>query len=268
MINWPKNRNSKNNSFILTSTDIGTMIVNRYDYKKVPDGYIGVGYQLLDNSSFDPIEINLVLQLLTLLRHYRGDGVVLLDCGANVGAFTLPAARTMIGWGNVISIEAQERLFYALAGNITINNLLNARAIWSAVSNKKGTIEIPVPDYSTPSSFGSLELIQKDSSEFIGQELNTTQIVQTITIDSMNLSRLDYLKIDVENMEELVLDGAKKTIKKFKPLIHIEVLKSDKENIKDFVTKLGYTVLNLNNVGQDYLCIPEDDPVLQNISKT
>ena len=32
----------------------------------------------------------------------------------------------MFGWGTVIAIEAQERVYYALCGNITINNCLNA----------------------------------------------------------------------------------------------------------------------------------------------
>ena len=264
MINWPQNRNPKGNPFVLTSTDLGPMIVNRFDFRQVENGVIGVGHKFLTQSCFDSNELNLMLQLLPLLRHYRNDGVVMFDAGANIGAYTLTAARAMYGWGEVIAVEAQERLFYALAGNITLNNLNNARAIWSALSDKKGTIDIPVPDYNQPASYGSLELIQTDTSEDIGQKLVQTQSVPAITIDSLKLERLDYLKIDVEHMEEIVLDGAKKTIKKTKPIIQIEVLKSDRENIKKFVESLDYDILDMNQ-GYDYLCIPKDDPIKQHL---
>lgn len=264
MINWPQ-RNPKINPFVLTSTDIGTMIVNRFDFRSTEQGTFGVGFNLLQTSAFDATEINVMLQILPLLRHYRGDGVVMFDGGANIGAYTLPAARTMMGWGNVIAVEAQERLFYALAGNIAINNMSNARVIWSALSDKKGSIEIPEPDYTMPSSYGSLELIQTENSEFIGQALTKTQTVEAITIDSLKLSRLDYLKLDVEHMEEIVLAGAKKTIKSLKPIIQIEVLKSDKQKIKDLMESFDYTVLDLNG-GFDYMCLPNNDPVLKHIA--
>ena len=48
--------------------------------------------------------------------------------------------------------------FYALAGNIAINNCFNARAINAAVSSTCGTMRIPSLDYRKPASFGSLEL--------------------------------------------------------------------------------------------------------------
>lgn len=264
MINWSTNRNPKSNPFVLTATDLGPMLVNRFDFRQVDNGVIGVGHTLLQNSSFDATETNIMIQVLSLLRQYRGAGVIMFDGGANVGAYTLAAARSMYGWGEVIAVEAQERLYYALAGNIVLNNLSNARAIWAALSDKKGTLEIPEPDYYQPGSYGSLELIQTEDSEFIGQQLVKTQEVSAITIDSLKLDRLDYLKIDVEHMEEIVLAGAKKTIKKLKPVIQIEVLKSDKEKIKEVIEKADYTVLDMNQ-GYDYLCVPNGDPLLNNL---
>jgi hypothetical protein len=42
-------------------------------------------------------------------------------------------------------------------------------------------------------------------------------------------------------------------------------LKSDKQAIYDYVTALKYKVINLNTSGSDYMCIPEDDPVLNHL---
>ena len=39
---------------------------------------------------------------------YFGDGVMAIDCGANVGVHTLEWSRLMYGWGEVIAFEAQE----------------------------------------------------------------------------------------------------------------------------------------------------------------
>jgi FkbM family methyltransferase len=43
---------------------------------------------------------------------------VAVDVGANVGAFTVLWGRHIMGWGFVHAFECQERIFYALAGNI------------------------------------------------------------------------------------------------------------------------------------------------------
>ena len=90
-------------------------------------GY-GVGHQILETAAFDPMEVKMVLDLLAMRRRHYGDGVLAIDCGANIGVHTIEWANRMHGWGRVIAIEAQERLFYALAGNIAINNCFNARA--------------------------------------------------------------------------------------------------------------------------------------------
>lgn len=76
--------------------------------------------------------------------------------------------------GGVLAFEAQERLFYALAGNIAINNCFNARAIHAAIGNpekNQNELEILIPDYTQKASFGSLELKSQNNNEFIGKYL-------------------------------------------------------------------------------------------------
>ena len=60
-------------------------------------------------------------------------GRIWLDCGANIGVHAVNWARHIFPEGQVLAIEAQERIFYALAGNLLLNNVHNARAIWAAV---------------------------------------------------------------------------------------------------------------------------------------
>jgi FkbM family methyltransferase len=263
MINWPQNRAGKKNAFVTVSTDYGSMIVNRFDYNVAPNGGVyGVGYNLFETSSFDPQEINRMMALLELQRQLRGDGVVMIDGGANIGVHALSAGRLMQGWGTVISFEAQERVFYALAGNVAMNNLFNVQVRWNALAQKCGTIKIPVPNYLQPSSFGSLEMqYDPTKSENIGQtiDLTTLQTVQSISIDSLKLDRLDFMKLDVEGMEEQVLQGAASTIKRTRPILHVERFKSDEAALTKLIKAFGYVTYD---IGPDTLCIPAGDKIL------
>lgn len=119
---------------------------------------------------------------------YFGKGVVAVNCGTNIGVRTLEWARLMYGWGTVHSFEAQETVCYALAGNIAIDNCFNVSAGNLAVGEKRSTLQITEPDSLTPASFGSLELIKKARTEFIGQNIDydKTREIQ------LNSSRTTY----------------------------------------------------------------------------
>jgi FkbM family methyltransferase len=229
-------------------------------------GY-GVGYQILNNSLFDPEEVQLALSILNLRRSIHGAGVMALDVGANIGVHTIEWARAMTGWGSVVAIEAQERIYYALAGNIALNNCFNARAIHAAAGATAGIIGIPQIDYNIPSSFGSFEIVQRSGTEFIGQpidysENNLTPINQ-ITVDGLKLERIDFIKIDVEGMELSVLSGAMETILAHRPILLVEIIKTDKVELHRILTEIGYRSFAL---GINSLFVHQDDPALAQIS--
>jgi len=251
-------------AFVLASTNHGSMLVNRHDYKPQEDGFIGVGFQILQTSSFDQEEIDFVLRLLDLRKQSYGDGVMAIDLGANIGVHTIEWAQFMTGWGDVIAVEAQERIFYALAGNIALNNCFNARAVWAAAGAANGHIGVPVPNYFSPSSFGSLEIRETKNNEFIGQQINydNVQDTQMVSIDEMKLARVDLIKIDVEGMEMDALNGAKDTIRRTKPYLLIEKIKSNESDLNQFLTNYGYKTFPL---GLNLLAIHETDSLSNQI---
>lgn len=243
--------NFKPINFVLTSTDHGMFILNRNDFKMDENNnFYGVGCNLLQMSSFDLEEIDLGATLLNLARQKRGDGVLIVDCGANIGVHSIEWARFAYGWGNLISIEAQDQIFYALCGNIAINNFTNIKAINAAVGSQIGKLKIPKLNYSIPSNYGGFELTKK-TEDSIGQQIDYTDSnlveIDQITIDSMNLNRLDFLKIDVEGMEMEVLQGAKETIIRDKPYIMIEILKINFDLLLAFMTEIDYLIFHREN---------------------
>lgn len=247
------------------------MIVSHLDYKTVDGGLIGVGAQVIHRGAYEPQEVAMIKSLLDLRRQHFGDGVMMVDCGANIGVHTLEAANLMREWGGVIAIEAQERIFYALAGNIALQNCFNARAIWAAAGAKDGVGLMTEPDYRLSGSYGSLELCAERrpgrNNEDIGQPIDRdrpTRTVPVVTIDSLKIPRLDLLKIDVEGMELDVLEGALETIMRCKPILIVEHIKLESYELPAVLKSFGYEGVPS---GMNTLAFPKDATYVRTVEE-
>ena len=100
-----------------------------------------------------------------------------------------------------------------------------------------------------------------------------TEVIEIITIDSLKLDRLDYIKIDVEGYEEHVINGGINTIKKYKPIIVLECYETfsplkpaSLEYVKNkyqFIINIGYKIEYVWNA--DFLFIPIKNIINKNI---
>ena len=170
-------------------------------------------------------EIEKILEIITSL----GENLVVVDGGANIGLITIPIAKKTKS--KVYSFEPQKQIFYCLAGNAAINNLENIYAYNQGLGDNIEKMFVPYINYSTGGDFGDVELNYESGDE-----------VFIVTIDSLNLSRLDFLKLDVESMEIHALNGGKETIKKFRPWCWIEYIKSDLQDFINFFKNLDYNL--------------------------
>lgn len=245
--------------FILAASDLGPMIVSRLDFAKNNHGYYGVGFQILNSGSYDKNEIKDVLRTLDELRVRRGDGLVVVDGGANIGVHSIAIGRHVLGWGTVQAFEAQERLYYALCGNIALMNLFNVFAYHVALGTIVGTIDIPQPDYLKSGSLGSLELNHNENNEFIGQPISyapkALKQIAMVSIDSLNLPRCDFIKLDIEGMELAALEGARETISKFRPILLIEWIKAGQAPLEEFMAHFEYSN---TRVGMNLIFCPKE----------
>ena len=246
--------------FILAATHQGTMILNRMDWKdEGSESAAGVGVELLETGAYQSGEVDTAVGILELRRKYFGSGVVAIDGGANIGVHTIEWAKAMHSWGKVAAFEPQERLYYALAGNIALNNCGNAVAMHAALDAKSGMMTMPIPNYNAPANFGGLNL---RGAIDIGQKVTDSAPVRTIAIDDLGLDRLDLLKLDVEGMEMEALAGAQKTIAEFLPVLMVEWIKVDKDELIAWTAEYGYEAFAF---GQNLVFVHRLDKTLDHV---
>jgi FkbM family methyltransferase len=132
---------------------------------------------------------------------------VALDIGAHVGAVSLYLGRI---FDRVIAFEAVPETYQYLALNTA--NIANVEAMNSAVGPAPG--EVYFDHYL---KHGQLSHVSSGSADT--QKVGP---IPVLTIDSFNLSNVDYIKIDVEGYELPVLQGASETILRCRPMILVE----------------------------------------------
>jgi len=247
--------------YVLVCTAHGPLIMSRLDYQP------GVPNQFLELGAYEPFEVSALLDLLALRHKYYGDRVCAIDCGAHIGVHTIEWCKLMTGWGWVLSIEAQERLYYALCGNIALNNVFNVKAVNAAVGASDDVVSIPRLDPYQPARIGSLELKPTGHTENIGQPIDyNSNMVQVpgSRLDSLALPRVDFIKLDIEGMEVEAIEGGRNVITQHTPFLVIEYIKSDRNKLTGLLQSLGYTIRQLGRI--DFLAVHQTDRALGEIA--
>jgi FkbM family methyltransferase len=215
----------------LINSDHGPIIINIHD-TIIAKHISRFGYWSKD-------EIDLIKRLLDFL-FLKKDFLVFYDVGANIGTHSLAIGKTYGSKIKVRAFEAQRQIFNMLCGTVAINGLDNIYCHNLAVSDKQGkSIQIPLPDYRTPNNFGGLELIPPTKSDNQDLVLNGSEEVSTITLDSFN-ETVDFIKMDIEGMEDKALAGSNAILEKHRPIVFIEIGKTDFNYIMNLFRKICY----------------------------
>jgi FkbM family methyltransferase len=152
-----------------------------------------------------------------VLKKLLGPDSTFIDIGANIGYFSLLAAKAAPE-SKIAAFEPVSYLFDALENNIALNNFKNIQSIKIAIGEKEEdrTIYLSGGDNAGMSSFHKPE-------NYSGK----SEIVKVITLDSWfagsGLTKVDIIKIDVEGNELYALKGMKEIITRFKPYILLEL---------------------------------------------
>lgn len=146
------------------------------------------------------------------------EDAIILDIGANIGYFSLIAARKA-SKGKVIAFEPHGSLREEISQNILLNKLGNVQVEPYAIGNQTTTTTFFIAD---KSNIGMSGLVPQENFSGITEQVSLIQLDEWL--NRHPLPAINFIKIDTEGAELDVLKGMKDLLQKHSPVILIEVM--------------------------------------------
>jgi FkbM family methyltransferase len=232
-------------------TQFGKIIIN------INDQIIGKSF--LNQKYWGLQDIEVISKMIEF-KCKKKNKIVFYDVGANIGTHSIALSNIFKNKIVIKAFEAQSNIYEMFNQAIKINNLDNIKLYHNAVSNKNHEIiKVDLPDYSKNNNFGGLELFKpsQNSDNNQMQKSGIFEDVKTIKLDIFD-EEVDFIKIDVEGMENLVLEGSKNLIVNHRPFLFMELLKSKLDEITEFFKQKDYTIYSK---GMDAFIIPVESKI-------
>lgn len=142
------------------------------------------------------------------LAHLR-EGMCVFDVGANIGYYTLLAARAVGSSGRVYAFEPEPHNFALLTRNVAENGFANVQLVNAAVSDRTGVMRLHLDD----ANFGAHSLEAGSVRTSSGRSVD----VETVFLDRFADEALSFgagilVKVDVQGAEALVVAGAQRLL--------------------------------------------------------
>lgn len=175
------------------------------------------------------------------LANYIPAHAVIFDVGAHFGYLAKEFARIHNGTCRVYCFEPVSYTYSILER--VMHKFANAKLEFFALSNAKGTLEITIPvKPSGRLGIGLSHFGPEQEWNYITEEIRTERLDDYVAQNG--IERLDFIKIDVEGAELLVLQGAENTLRTLRPTVYCEVQPS-------WTKRLGYAPADLFEFMQD-----------------
>ena len=189
-------------------------------------------------------------------KRYIKPGTTVLDVGSNFGQMAVLFSKLVGDEGVVHAFEADDFVYSVLMKNIAENSQ-NIISYFGAVHNRRDeTLFFPVQDFERFSTYGSYG---------IDYVYGKGRPVKSIMIDDLDFEKpVSFMKIDIQGGDLLAMQGAIKTIAKYKmPIVfEYEYLFEEELNLSfqeyvDFVRTINYRFKNVIN-GNNFLIVAKD----------
>jgi FkbM family methyltransferase len=188
------------------------------------------------------------IKFLEFVRNNFQKQKTIIDIGANIGNHSLFFSE-FLEYDEIICFEPFEKNVELLKLNLIGKN---CRIMDYALSDSESE---KILYNSQSNNFGGFSLHSYDGSKGENKSFIVKDKVVTKTLDSLNLTNVTMIKIDVEGHENSVLNGGIETIKKNSPIIFIENLSSgyphlfDDSQFDEFFEKINYSRIHKNIEG-------------------
>lgn len=206
-------------------------------------------------------------------------GGTVIDVGTHVGTMLLAFAEKVGHSGRVIGIEAQRSLASIAAHNAALNSHSHVQVINAAVDSSLTTcimsyesqnnedvtnyggfgVQLCSPDMHQACTLSPTGCAPYPAPDVSIEATLVYSWLPAITIDSLHLQRCDLIKFDVEGWETRALNGANRTISRFKPELFFEADNAAGDAEGSIFTKSQFVTELLHPLG--YVCIKKSFPL-------
>ncbi len=164
-----------------------------------------------------------------------------IDAGANIGMFSVVASKKIGKTGQVIAFEPMKEISSILEKNSRRNDCKNIRIENYLLGETNKSVDF----------FYNLKSNYNGASTKLHSEGDTTIQLEQITLDEFvkknNITKVDFIKADIEGAERDLLKGARETLKKYRPKLALRTyhLPDDREVLFGLVKEIvpEYTVV-------------------------
>jgi len=158
-----------------------------------------------------------------------------IDIGANRGVWTYGMSRCFT---RVYSFEANEEV----AEDLVASRKSNINVEICGLSSREGEASLYIPLRKGIQLTGWASLRSGNCPDTV---THLERKIRLKTLDSFGLSGVSFIKIDTEGHEVEVLRGAVKTFASNSPLALVEVMDTNRDEVEDYFTEIGYTETRL-----------------------
>jgi FkbM family methyltransferase len=161
------------------------------------------------------------LDIYRFVQDYLKSDMVFADIGANIGEITLAAAKRLPR-GKVLAFEPSPVLFAQLQRNVALNRFGDVTLFNFGLFDRSESVplylRIDTPYGTDNDGISSLFSYGTTRQEFTVPLRRFDDVA-----DECGLTRLDLMKIDVEGAELMVLRGAERSLRQYRPVIVAEI---------------------------------------------
>jgi len=200
----------------------------------------GIWVELNPRTGQSYLEGTAEIPVQTAIAQHLRAASVFYDLGANIGLFSLLAARIVGPAGRVFSFEPDAEVAARLRRNIERNGFSQVSVIEAALWSSSGSINFAPAESSSPDQ-GTGQIVT-------GNGIAATPVRCVALDDFVQTAPLpDAIKCDVEGAEIEALRGAEKLLQKCHPWILCEMhSESNDRACREFLSRLGYSFDSLD----------------------
>jgi len=174
---------------------------------------------------------------IEVLKWLLSPGDFVADIGANIGTYAMELASLVGTRGQVFCFEPVAENYDILTTVIRRARLPNIQSFYVALGSRVGKVEMVIPDFGGFMGFYLAHIAR--SGERGRRELVDVMALDTLWRDK-TISRLHFIKCDVEGSELEVIRGGLELIRAHRPGWLIEVGRATSRDVFDLMTNLGY----------------------------